>query len=319
MSLVSLTGFTKADTVEASSIVDSDGKITISNNKNPYDTLTGDVTCSTYTQSGANSSPVFTDTLTVTGSFSKTGGSSLTVNVLDLSTEGVTISFKQLYLYINSELRLGGNTFTTDSSDNAASLILSAGAVLTTASMTVSSDEELSFDFPKSTDSTIAGKTITGADLSTTGTLSLDGATFVDSSISTGSLILGVSSSAGLSIDADTLTYTITALDDTPLTMSGDLTINISLSEEEYAALQAADGVSLVIDTSSFSSVSLSDDILVNFSDGADNSFSYTWEDTSGLIEAGSSLSADVVIPEPSTVSLSLLALAGLLARRRRR
>ncbi|MFI3244682.1 MAG: PEP-CTERM sorting domain-containing protein [Akkermansia sp.] len=123
-----------------------------------------------------------------------------------------------------------------------------------------------------------------------------------------------------ISYTSDTVTITINLFDGLDVTLDGAISVNLDLSFEQYALLQtllsskelevllegdftmnAGTSMSFTIDTVDASGAAIEDALSIETSIGSDGSMLLT------------------IIPEPSTATLSLLALAGLLARRRRK
>ncbi len=149
---------------------------------------------------------------------------------------------------------------------------------------------------------------------STSAQLSFMGANSIDASSAGGSL----------SISGNQYTMTsLIALDS--IAVSGDLTINVILSAEELlefnAAYDAAEVISFIIMDSVIEGQL--DELVINVGSELDGVYVATTVYTgTGDLESGVlsvTLNEDGKVPEPSTVSLSLLALAGMLARRRRK
>ena len=96
--------------------------------------------------------------------------------------------------------------------------------------------------------------------------------------------------------------------------LTGDLTLE--LSDEQFSKICGHDGLTVTLGGNA-SGVKIDEDFsftIINkdtgasfgsFSSTSNNGFSYHW-------------TSDAIVPEPSTATLSLLALAGLAARRRR-
>ncbi|MFI3244563.1 MAG: PEP-CTERM sorting domain-containing protein, partial [Akkermansia sp.] len=107
------------------------------------------------------------------------------------------------------------------------------------------------------------------------------------------------------------------------MSIEGSLTINIVLSDTElgeFASMLASNMDVAFIVAGVDDYVSADVELIIG---STTNSAAYSYSSTSGVSITGDGLviTADsmAIIPEPSTATLSLLALAGLLARRRRR
>lgn len=298
-------------------------------------TSTANINTESYSQSSAKSSVTIEGTLTVTDTFKKTGTSKLTVDVLDLSSITGSASFTRGYITIGTELKLGNTIFTnniTDSSQDAY-IILNAGAKISTSSMTITNNTSdtlsnvikmNSWSNGVISDGVLNYLAIGAVDIKAND-LTLEGVSFTNTAIDTSNLTInGLTSSSGLNItdnsDTDTLSYTITALDGATVTMDGDLTINIDLTLEEYNNLLNTSGIEIVIGSNLSGSLSSDVELYFTYTDESGSSITnaYVGEGTAGdIADAGLSFSA-APIPEPSTASLSLLALSALLLRRRR-
>ncbi len=146
----------------------------------------------------------------------------------------------------------------------------------------------------------------------------------IESTIATDNLTYNVSTGRGLtsiSTVDNVISYTLNELSGHfYMSVSGDLTLNIDLSTDEQNALDAhfAAGGEAEVNLNNLSNATtlgLDEDMLnsLNINLGTYH-MSYTHND---LTISGGSLSARI-IPEPSTATLSLIALAGLMMRRRR-
>ncbi len=149
-------------------------------------------------------------------------------------------------------------------------------------------------------DSTLSNLNIEHAAITHTSHLTLDNVVLTDSTLTANNLTLvqrDVDASQTLSID-------------TVASISGDLTLNVYLADIASLGVDfsfSADGITGLIDSN----------LAINFYDSLTNEIYATGTDFT--LNSGVYTSSVEFIPEPSTATLSLLALAGLLARRRRK
>ncbi len=172
---------------------------------------------------------------------------------------------------------------------------------------------------------TLQGVTI-GADSrisNAAATLNLTGSNVIEASVAAGSLTTSTSTAIttdGIISPIDTL-YSLTNISVDTVMISGALTLNIELSGTELDSFNAFNtaGSDLIVgfelagvDRAEFTGYF--GDVMINVTDGSSTLFSNV------ALGVTTSSGGNVVfyIPEPSTATLSLLALAGLLVRRRR-
>ncbi len=145
----------------------------------------------------------------------------------------------------------------------------------------------------------------------------------IDDNVSTGTLTHGLSTNEG-SIES-MLVYSLTSLNVGTVILNNSLTLNLIVSDADKFTAQIENGiVAFEIGNFTLGGLSLDQfnmgygDIMIHVYDGSLEGtalFSGTALGTTTLLNSNLA----IYIPEPSTVTMSLLALAGLLARRRRK
>ncbi len=221
-------------------------------------------------------------------------------------------------------------------------------AELTGASKLIAKDSITSTDFTAASvalaggaQGTISGSTLTntavtlgdGSELTLSG-VTLDANSSVKNNSAT--LIVGV---AGLGVDAivgngtevtglttlektqeDMHMYTLTSLSVTTLDIDGQLTLNILVGDAStFESVLAADGM-IGFELQGVKTLDgYYGDVLINVYGDAIGGAEILWSDNALGYTTTAGGNIALYIPEPSTATLSLLALAGLLARRRRK
>ncbi len=200
--------------------------------------------------------------------------------------------------------------FSTITVNNNASLILSDNGVYSVANLLidrrllVSSRAILKGNNSSQagfiSDSTLSNLNIENAAITHRSHLTLDNVLLTNSTLTANNLSL-----VQRDVDASQ-TLTIT----TEATITGDLTLDVYLADIASLGVEfsfSADGITGLTDSN----------LAINFYDSLTNELYATGTDFT--LNSGVYTSSVKLIPEPSTASLSLLALAGLIARRRRK
>ncbi len=199
------------------------------------------------------------------------------------------------------------------------------GGLITANKFTLSGAGSLTSTGSAFADHNIQNATLTNLHLTVNDgqSLTLTNTTLSNSAISTS--ISGNASTTAIpidSLDAVEYIFAISNIEFSTVSIDGSLTLNISLTGDalsDYNAYLAAntgyagfelDGIALGDLQDSYS------DVIINLIDG--ESGKTLFYNTARGVVAGSDGNAVLYIPEPSTATLSLLALTGLLARRRR-
>lgn len=136
-------------------------------------------------------------------------------------------------------------------------------------------------------------------------------------SISATNLSLVVSEGYGVSIGADGLSMTVDMLAGTETTLTGTFVVSISLSDESLALIENTwlngDDFTFNLEGIAGGDALATDDFVIYLNgEELTSTGSLAYDPTTGNISF-------TVIPEPSTATMSLLALAGMMMRRRRR
>ncbi len=125
-----------------------------------------------------------------------------------------------------------------------------------------------------------------------------------------------VSSSSTMSLTraSDAQVYTLTGVELGAATFTGSLTLDVDMMDEQLAAFNEAlsSGTAVTLHVDGLADTTLAEGLRVSLSiNGESYDAQHMGAGVDGLVFS--------IIPEPSSATLSLLALAGLLARRRRR
>ena len=287
-----------------------DLKLNANNTYSGNTVITGDLVNDATTVTAGNNGAFGTGAVTATG------------NADVIIKNGVTIA-NSVTVSAGADLIVKG----TDTTSNKITVSTKTGIATSTATLSgISAGSITSATLSNATLNLAGATTVTTLDLSNGATLAAIGGNatltatdvIIAASVADGTLTIteGVVSPLG---DITSTNLSISSLGDVSTIINGSLILNIELTADEYAAFTSLNEfLTFTVDgLKSLDGVDLST-ITINLGDGTDSTqFNPAdfYINSAGDVTFTSSAS----VPEPSTAVLSLLALAGLAARRRRK
>ncbi len=306
---------------DSGNIIDGDVNITL--NSGSYQSVIGASTAGTHT----GTVTINFNGGTVAGVLQGSGGA--TVNggkILNIGSSG-TINANNIDFDSFTEINLAGTINLTSNLNDAVNIGFDGGKITSTA-YTLSEKSGSSGTYVSTANSlkltSLENATVTGLHLSVNDgqNITLTNVTLNSSSISS-SIASSTGETAVTADDVDiAYIYKLSNITFSGITIGDSLTLNITLTGDalaDYNAyLTAGSGyVGFELEGIELSALQDEDiDIIMNILDGTTGNSLFS--NAALGVQAGASGNAVLYIPEPSTASLSLLALAGLLARRRR-